>query len=414
MQVPICEIMRVCFYTDFTMSGMTGGIGRSTTVLNDYFRNHFGWKVYSIYAFEAKDDCVRAINDGAIQLRLHDRLGLRRLADNYKRAAAFIRQNQIQIVIIQTSMDVVAKLRKALVRDNLHNIKIISVLHYSPGTDEFPISLSELKINILRGNASLKNLLKGIVAPAYNVLEHRATVKAYQNAYKHGDVVILLSDSYIPAYKEFAHLKDTEKLLAIPNCLPFEHTLSHEEIEAKGKTALVVGRMVDFPKRISLVLKMWQTIEQHFVAKEWNLEIVGDGPDLETFKTLANKLGLLRCTFHGRKDPIDFYSRASLFFITSEFEGFPMTLVEAQMMGCVPVAFDTFDSLKEVVTEKENGRIIPNNDIQKYIDTVIELMNSSDTRLKLIQNGLNNCQRYSQQNICNRWKSLIESLVVSK
>lgn len=393
---------------------MTGGIGRATTVLNDYFRNCFGWKVYSIYAFEAKDDCVRAVNDGAIQLRLHDRLGMRRLAKNYVRATEFIRQNQIQIVIIQTSMDVVAKLRKVLDRDNLNNVKIISVLHYSPGTDEFPISLSELKSNILQGKASAKNLLKGIVAPAYNTFEHHATVKAYQNAYKYGDAVILLSDSYIPTYKEFAHLKDTNKLLAIPNCLPFEHTLTNEEIEAKDKTALVVGRMVDFPKRISLILKMWQTIEQHPVAKDWNLDIVGDGPDLETFKSLANKLGLLHCIFHGRKDPIDYYRHASLFFMTSEFEGFPMTLVEAQMMGCVPVAFDTFDSLKEVVTDKENGRIIPNNDTEKYVDTVIELMNSSDTRLKLVKNALNNCQRYSQQTICNRWKSLIEYLVVSR
>lgn len=396
------------------MSGMTGGIGRATTVLNDYFRNCFGWKVYSIYAFEAKDDCVRAVNDGSIQLRLHDRLGMRRLTQNYVLATDFIRQNQIQIVIIQTSMDVVAKLRKALDRGNLHNVKIISVLHYSPGTDEFPISLSELKSNILQGKASAKNLLKGIAAPAYNTLEHFATIKAYQNAYKYGDAVILLSDSYIPTYKEFAHLKDTDKLLAIPNCLPFEHTLTHEEIEAKGKTALVVGRMVDFPKRISLILKMWQTIEQSPVAKDWNLEIVGDGPDLETFKSLANKLGLLHCTFHGRRDPIDFYRRASLFFMTSEFEGFPMTLVEAQMMGCVPVVFDTFNSLKEVVTDKENGRIIPNKDTEKYVDTVIELMNSSDTRFKLVQNGLNNCQCYSQQTICNRWKSLIESLVVSR
>lgn len=144
---------------------MTGGIGRATTVLNDYFRNCFGWKVYSIYAFEAKDDCVRAVNDGSIQLRLHDRLGMRRLTQNYVLATDFIRQNQIQIVIIQTSMDVVAKLRKALDRGNLHNVKIISVLHYSPGTDEFPISLSELKSSILQGKASAKNLLKGIVAP---------------------------------------------------------------------------------------------------------------------------------------------------------------------------------------------------------------------------------------------------------
>ena len=392
------------------MSGMTGGIGRATTVLNDYFRSHFGWKVYSIYAFEAKEDCVRAVNDGAIQLRLHDRLGLRRLANNYKRATAFIRKNQIQFVIIQTSMDVVAKLRKALDRDNLQNVKIISVLHYSPGTDEFPISLSELKSNILQGKSSAKNIIKGVVAPVYNAFEHYATVKAYQNAYNHGNAVILLSDSYIPAYKEFAQLKDTNKLLAIPNCLPFEHTLTQEEIEAKGKTALVVGRMVDFPKRISLILKMWQTIEQQPVVKDWNLEIVGDGPDLETFKSLANKYGLMRCTFHGRKDPFDYYRRASLFFMASEFEGFPMTLVEAQMMGCVPIVFDTFSSLQEVVTDNVNGRIIPNDDSVTFVSSTIALMKNPAERRRLLQKGLEDCQQFSQKNVCGRWYNFLNSL----
>ena len=390
---------------------MTGGIGRATTVLCDYFRVNYGWKVYSIYAFEAKEDCVRTINDGAIKLRLHDRLGLRQLAQNYERAVEFIRENKIQIVIIQTSMDVVAKLRKALNRGNLQNVKVISVLHYSPGTDEFPISVSNLKQDILKGKASVKNILKGIFAPAYNWLEHRATVKAYQNAYTFGNAVILLSDSYIPAYKEFAQLNETNKLLAIPNSLPFEYSLTDNEIETKGNTALVVGRMVDFPKRISLILKMWQTIENHPIAKDWNLDIVGDGPDLESFKSLADKLGLMRCTFHGRQDPVEYYRQASLFFMASEFEGFPMTLVEAQMMGCVPIAFDTFDSLKEVITDGTNGRIIPNNDTKGFIDATIELMSHPDKRRELIQNGLNDCLRFSQKNICECWKIFIEEVL---
>jgi hypothetical protein len=45
-------------------------------------------------------------------------------------------------------------------RDNLHNVKIISVLHYSPGTDEFPISLSELKSNILQGKAAVMGIIR--------------------------------------------------------------------------------------------------------------------------------------------------------------------------------------------------------------------------------------------------------------
>ena len=392
------------------MSGMTGGIGRATTVLTDYFRANYGWNVYSIYAFEASVDCVRTANDGAIQLRLHDRLGLRRLANNYKQAAAFIRQHQIRVVIIQTSMDVVAKLRKALDKQGLRDVKIISVLHYSPGTDEFPISLSELKSNLLKGKWSVKSLLKGIIAPAYNQLEHQATVRAYQNAYKYGDAVVVLSESYIPAYKNFAHLDDSKKLIAIPNCLPFEYTLTEAEIQNKQKTALVVGRMVDYPKRISLILKMWQIIEQHPVAQDWNLDILGDGPDLVSFKELSAKLGLKRCTFLGRQNPIDHYRRASLFFMASEFEGFPMTLVEAQQMGCVPIAFDSFESLSEVVTDNVNGRIVSNNNTNQYVASVLKLMDDESKRLDLVRNGLTHCQQFSQKNICHRWKTVVDSL----
>ena len=388
---------------------MTGGIGRATTVLNDYFRNHFGWKVYSIYAFEAKEDCVRAINDGAIQLRLHDRLGMRRLAQNYEHAVSFIRQNQIQVVIIQTSMDVVAKLRKALDRDNLHDVKIISVLHYSPGTDEFPISVSDLKY-IIKGKGSVKNFLKGIIAPAYNWLEHFATVKAYQNAYSFGNAVILLSESYIPAYQDFAHLNENRKLYSIPNCLPFEYSITDGEIDAKSNSVLVVGRMVDFPKRISMILKMWKKIEQHPDVKDWNLDIVGDGPDLESFKTLANKLELSRCSFHGRQDPVNYYRRASLFIMASEFEGFPMTLVEAQMMGCVPIVFDTFSSLCEVVADNVNGRIIPKDDSISFVSSTIALMNNPAERHRLLKKGLEDCQQFSKKNVCDRWYNLIKSL----
>lgn len=405
--------MNICFYTDFTMSGMTGGIGRATTVLNDFFRSNYGWKVYSIYAFEAKEDCIRAVNDGAIKLRLHDRLGMRQLAQNYQKAVEFIRQNEIQIVIVQTSMDVVSKLRRCLDEHDLHKVKVISVLHYSPGTDEFPISISELKKDIFKGKASVKNILKGIIAPGYNLLEHRATVNAYKNAYNYGETVILLSDSYIPMYQEYANLKEYKKLMAIPNCLPFEHILTSTEIKAKKNTALMVGRMVDNPKKVSTILQMWQQIEKHPIAKDWNLEIVGDGPDLDSFKVLADKLSLSRCTFTGRQNPIDYYLHSSIFFMTSEFEGFPMTLVEAQQMGCVPIAFDSFGSLKEVVVDNINGRIIPNNDTDKYIDTTIELMADTTKRMNLLICGLKDCQRFSQKNICERWKNLLESLVTA-
>lgn len=402
--------MNICFYTDFSISSYTGGIGRTTTVLTNYFRNVFGWKVYSIYAFNASANCLITETDGFIQLRLHDRLGFRPLSKNYKRAAIFIKKNNIQVVIIQTSLDVTARLRKYLDQIGQLNVKLISSLHYSPGTDEFPISYFELWDNLIHRKNIIKNIAKFALSPFYNYLEHRATIHAYQNAYKVGDLTILLSDTFIPLFKEYASIDETSKLKTIPNSIPFSYSLTDEEILNKKKTVLMVGRMVEFPKRVSTILKIWQKIENDTSTKDWNLVIVGDGPDLEKFKKQANYLDLQRCTFAGRQDPLPYYLSASIFMMTSEFEGFPMTLVEAEQMGCIPVAFNSFNTLNEVITDNVNGRIVPDNDIEKYTLAILDLMQNPEKRYQMIRKGLARSKKYDQDSICAKWKIIIEAL----
>lgn len=402
--------MNICFYTDFAISSMTGGIGRMTTVLTYYFREMFGWKVYSIFAFHPSSDCILTEIDVSIQLRLHDRLGFRPLSDNYERASSFIKKNNIQVIIIQTSMDVTAKLKMALKQCGLDNVKLITTLHYSPGTDEFLFYFSELWNNLTQRKSILKSLSKAAVSPIFNYFEHKATIRAYRNAYKYGDLTILLSDSYIPIYKKYASLDETSKLKTIPNCIPFRYSLTNEEICSKKKTALMVGRIVEFPKRVSSILNIWQIVENDSSVKDWNLTIVGDGPDLEIIKKKASALNLQRISFTGRQNPFSFYLESSIFLMTSEFEGFPMTLVEAEQMGCVPVVFDSFSSLREVVTNNVNGCIIPNNDIEKFAETVLDLMHNSDKRMQMLNNGLISCKKFDQESICTKWKTIIEEL----
>lgn len=398
--------MNICFYTDYAISGMTGGIGRVTATLTNHFRKNFGWKVYSIYAFEPKADCEVVETEGSVCLRLHDRLGVKRLSKNYTQAASYLLENKIDVFFIQTSMDVVAKIHKVLKQQEDHHIKIIAALHYTPGTDEFPILWSDL----LHGKISSKNLIKGTIAPIYNFLEHRATVNAYKRAYKYGDQIVLLSPSYISKYMDFAQINESSKLIAIPNCIPFEYEMSMQDLKEKHKTALVVGRMTDFPKRISLILRMWQQIEKNPNAKDWDLQLVGDGPDLAAFQKIAVSMHLKRCTFVGRQNPFEYYRRASLFLMASQFEGFPMTIVEAQQMGCIPIAFDSFASLREVISDYSTGCIVPNNDENAFVQRLNNLMSNQNLRGSMAAKAIADSKRFSKQIICNRWKRLLEAL----
>lgn len=53
--------------------------------------------------------------------------------------------------------------------------------------------------------------------------------------------------------------------------------------------------------------------------------------------------------------------------MTSIWEGLPMTLIEAMHYGCVPIAFDSFAALYDLIDNGNNGFIIPNNDIDCFV-----------------------------------------------
>lgn len=389
--------MNICFYTDQAISGMTGGIGRMTSVMTEFFRKKYGWKVFSIFAFDAKKECILTETDGAIKLRLHDRLNIRPdVLHNVNKAVQFIIQNHIDVVFIQTSLDVVKKLRKALDKANQPHIKIITELHFTPGKDEWPWQ---------------KGGLKGMLAPMRNQMIHHATRSAYRNAYKYADRVYVLSNGYLKGYQDYAGLKESQKLAAMPNCLSFSETYDTRQIAEKQHEVIVVARMEELSKRITLMLKIWQQVEQSGQAKDWTFKLVGDGPHLPMYKQMAQDLQLKQVSFEGRQNPIPYYKNASIFLMTSAFEGFPMTLIEAQQFGTVPVVFNSFETLSDVVCHERNGLIVPDGNLEMFTQQLLRLIGNQEMREEMAKNAAHDCQRFSQESICQNWKEQIENIV---
>lgn len=407
--------MNILFYTEQDLTPMTGGIGRISSVLTGYFRQYYGWKVYSIYSKEVNPAFPVTETDGKICLRLHDRLAIRSgLAENYVKAAEYIAKYKIDVVIIQTSLDVVSKLKKQLRKIDC-SAKIISVLHFNPGGDEWTSSMvSEMKRVKGIDSTSLKFLVKSLLSPIYNRMIHQATVSAYRTAYRDGDTVMLLSPAYINTYRKYAGISERDKFTALPNCLSFNEKYTIKDLQTKERIALVVARLTEGQKRISLILKIWKRIEENRETKDWHLMIVGEGEAKKMYQQMAEKLRLERCLFEGRQNPVDYYRRASIFLMTSLFEGFPMTLVEAQQFGCVPIVYDAFESLRDVVTDGRNGSIVLNNDEDQYVRTLVSLMTNDEWRQELAANALIDCQRFSQETICNQWKNKLEEICLRK
>lgn len=403
--------MNIAFYTQQEITPYTGGIGRVTSILTDYFRYRYGWKVFSLFAETVPPSFKKAEVDGACQGRLHDRFGLRRgIGENTLRAARFLKDHQVDVVIVQTSMDVSMRLRQALQRVGCR-ARIITCLHFAPGKDIFLNHLSDVRTVPAFSGRWMKILLKSVFSVVYTPLITHLTRLGYRRAYAASDLVCLLSESYKELYGRFAGIREREKLIALPNPLSFDADFTEEELAAKKPVVLVVGRMSEFQKRISVILNVWSAFEKRHTDTPWSLKIVGGGASLGDYQRQAAMLGLRRCSFEGVQNPIPYYRESRLFLMTSAFEGFPMTLIEAQQFGCVPIVMDAFSSLSDIVVDRRNGRIVGNGDKEAFLAAMEEL--TADTALwhGLAAHALSDCRCFSQEKVSGEWKTIIERIV---
>lgn len=112
-------------------------------------------------------------------------------------------------------------------------------------------------------------------------------------------------------------------------------------------------------------------------------------------------------TLEGRQNPVPYYKEASIFLMTSKSESWGLTLTEAQQMGVVPIAFDTYASLREIITDGENGVIINESDVDGYVCRMKELMSDNMLRQRMARQAVISTQRFSQERIAEMWWKLI-------
>ena len=221
------------------------------------------------------------------------------------------------------------------------------------------------------------------------------------------DKVILLSSHFKKPFLEYSHLKDDSKIRIIHNALSFHSFYDLANYNHKKKEVLIVSRLEEEPKRISLALKIWKEIETDHTLSEWKLKIVGHGKMESWYKSLVIHYGLQRVFFEGTKNPEPYYNEASIFMMTSSFEGWGLTLTEAQQYGCVPLAFRSFASLTDIITDKVNGFAIPNDDISLYIKQIKLLMTDEKLRKSMSANAIESSKQFSIEIIIKKWMEVI-------
>ena len=91
-----------------------------------------------------------------------------------------------------------------------------------------------------------------------------------------------------------------------------------------------------------------------------------------------------------------------------------MVLMECMQKGVVPIVYNSFESLTDIITDGYNGYIIPNNKPLIFIQKLKSLMQNQNMRQKMSYNCTEICSRYSLENIINQFESLFKDILYEK
>ncbi|MEA1889506.1 MAG: glycosyltransferase family 4 protein [Pseudomonadota bacterium] len=179
-----------------------------------------------------------------------------------------------------------------------------------------------------------------------------------------------------------------EKIVTIHNGIADQALPTVNKDDARPVELIMVARFAA-PKYYAQLIDAAATIKANF-----RLRLVGDGPLLEPMKKRAEDLNLSDIVeFLGSRDDVDeLLAGSDVFILVSDWEGFPISILEAMRAG-LPVIACNVGGIHEAIPDHSNGRLVPRGEIAGLKLAMQELISDRALRLEM---GAQSRQRFEQ------------------
>lgn len=214
------------------------------------------------------------------------------------------------------------------------------------------------------------------------------------------DRLVVLTEKSKASWPELSNVE------VIPDPLPFQ-------VEAKSdlhaKRIITIGRYA-YQKGYDMLLRAWAEIEKKY--PDWQLAIYGMG-NQDSLRNQMRELGIDadRCLLNGPvNDVIKEYQNSSVFVLPSRFEGFGLVIIEAMSCGVPVVAFNCPMGPDEIISDGEDGFLVPVGDVRALAEKLQTLMQDQELRMKFSETAYRNSGRYRIDKISSQWIQLFTQL----
>lgn len=367
-----------------------GGIETVTTILSNQLAEQYRILICSVRG-EAGHPLLQQLRSGISFRPLHGK----NHAAISEELCAIISEEKVDFVIFQDSyaplQDIIEEIR------HRRPVKLIVAEHSAPG-----LSRVTMRVQLeQRRWWDVYTLAKIFYCCGRSIL---SSMRRRSRLYRLCDRYVLLSEKFFPEFRKNSYVRETSKLCAISNPLTYEQQAV--DWGCKEKRVLFVGQFVRL-KGLDRLLRIWQQIAQE--VPEWKLTLVGDGPCMPEVQQFIQQHQLPRVEAVGFSSHVQEYClSAQVLCMCSSFEGFGMVLTEGMSCGCVPVAFNSFSSLADIISDGCEGFCVPAFDENIYAERLVQLLQDDALRTRMAHAALAKSAQFDRRAISTRWAELLE------
>lgn len=182
-----------------------------------------------------------------------------------------------------------------------------------------------------------------------------------------------------------------------------------EPSDLRAPLVVAAGRLYPV-KRYDLLIEAFAKVAAE--RPEWRLRIYGKGPERAALRAAVDRLALNDHVFlmgpHATLETE--WAKASVAAVSSEWESFGMTILEAMHAGVPVVSTDCPHGPGEIITDDSDGLLVPPGDPDALTTALLRLIDDTDLRHRLGTTARTTVQRYAPHVIAAEYEQLIGEL----
>lgn len=206
---------------------------------------------------------------------------------------------------------------------------------------------------------------------------------------------------------EYQEILPGTRIVTIPNAV---HRIDQEHSTQTNPVVVAAGRLVP-QKGFDMLIPAFAQVAREY--PDWRLRIFGTGPREARLRALIEEHGMTGViSLMGRTERLDDeLAAASVYVLSSRFEGLPMVMIEAMTHALPIVAFDCPTGPRDVLTDGVDGLLVPPRDVDGLAAALKQVISDRGRRLEMGAAAAATSRDYSPEVVMPMWENLFTELL---